>query len=338
MSAFHAIYGLLLESSVALPGLVLAPWSGEPDIRIHLREPGSPIRFAPQFAPNEIVFTSPETNERGEPMLQVGKLAGGNFVGFWYGDGAKFAVDRDGREIWADWTDRSTLEDACVYLVGPVMAFAIRLRGVTCLHASAVAVDGRAMALLGGPGAGKSTTAAAFALAGFAVLSDDVVVLREREGGLFVQPGYPRVNLWPESVRLLLGNPGALPRITPTWEKQYLPLDRNERRFAPGPLPLGAIYFLDDREPGLAAPVVEEFFGSRMFLSLVAHAYVNYLLDGEMLGRDFDICRRLIGSVPVRRVRRPADSPRLAELCDAIAADARQLAVRQLPEGMPVGR
>ena len=337
MSALHTIYGLLLESSVPVPGLPLASRSIEPDIRVYVQQPESPIRSAPQLAPGDVVYSSPETNDRGAPMLRVAKLASGDYFGFWYGDGASFAVQRDGREIWADWTDRSTLEDACVYLVGPVLAFAIRLRGMTCLHASAVAVDGRAIALLGGPGAGKSTTAAAFALSGFAVLSDDVVVLSESDGRLLVQPGYPRVNLWPESVRLLSGSDDALPRITPTWEKQYLPLDRNGRRFAEKPLPLAGIYFLDDREPELALPAIEEFSGSKMFLSLVAHAYVNYLLDGEMLGRDFDMFRRLTKSVPVRRVRRPADFSCFPELCVAIAADARQLAGRQLPERMQVG-
>ena len=108
--------------------------------------------------------------------------------------------------------------------MGPVIAFTLRLRGVTCLHASCVAVDDRAIALLGRPGAGKSTTAAAFAQLGYSVLSDDVVVLDDRNGQFRVQPGYPRVNLWPDSVHALFGSEDALPPITPTWGKRYLSL------------------------------------------------------------------------------------------------------------------
>ena len=88
-----------------------------------------------------IFYASPTGDQHGQPTLQVGTLDGGNYFGFFYCDGARFAVDRGGREIWADWPDNYTLEDACTYLIGPVIAFALRLRGVISLHASAIAVD-----------------------------------------------------------------------------------------------------------------------------------------------------------------------------------------------------
>src|SRR5690348_16585408 len=103
------------------------------------------------------------------------------------------------------------------------MGFVLRLRGALCLHASSVAVGDSAVALVGLPGAGKSTTAAAFACAGFSVLSDDVVALADEGPQFYVHPGYPRVNLWPDSVQELFGSEDALPRITPTWDKRYLP-------------------------------------------------------------------------------------------------------------------
>ena len=54
----------------------------------------------------------------------------------------------------------------------------LRLRGVPALHASAVAVGGAALAVVGSAGAGKSTTAAARAARGHAVVADDVLALR----------------------------------------------------------------------------------------------------------------------------------------------------------------
>ena len=113
------------------------------------------------------------------------------------------------------------------------------MRGVVPLHASAVAVANHAVALVGAPGAGKSTTAAAFAQRGFPVLSDDLAALTERENQFFVQPGYPRVNLWPDSVSALFGSHDALPPITPTWEKRYMALDRDGRHFETNPLATG---------------------------------------------------------------------------------------------------
>lgn len=257
----------------------------------------------------------------------------GDYFGFFYGDGARFAVERHGHEVWADWPEDYTLEDTCTYLVGPVMGFVLRLRGTLCLHASAVAIGDRAIAVVGPPGAGKSTTAAAFACLGFPVLSDDIVALAERNGQFLVQPGYPRVNLWPDSVCKLFGSENALPRITPTWNKHYLPLSENGHRFAASPLPLGATYVLDGQGGDLSAPIVEEVSGEKAFMALVANTYGNYLLDQNMRRTEFDVLSRAVPVIPIRRIRLPENPSAIFGLCQAIACDARRVMA-----GVPANR
>jgi hypothetical protein len=307
---------------MALPGLSLRPDSDVFDVRIWLKD----WTTFPSTSPESIeVFY--RSSDDGQPNLRVGVLPGGDYFGFFYGDGVRFAVERQGREVWADWPENYTLEDACTYLIGPVIGFVLRLRGVTCLHASAVAAGEQAIALVGFPGAGKSTTAAAFAHCGFPVIADDVVALAEDGGNFLVPPGYPRVNLWPDSVRALFGSEEALPRITPTWDKQYMALDDNGLGFATKPLPLRAIYLLGAREAALAAPVIEEVAGGDALVALVANTYVNYLLDREMRSREFDLLSRVVAGIPIRRVRPPADPSAVFDLCEAIAADARRVMV-----------
>jgi hypothetical protein len=259
--------------------------------------------------------------------LRVGLLPGGDYFTFFYGDGVRFALERRGREVWGDWPENYTLEDACTYLLGPVLGFVLRLRGVTCLHASAVGVGEHAIALVGSPGAGKSTTAAAFAICGFSVISDDLAALADDGGNFLIQPGYPRVNLWPDSVRALFGSPEALPRITPAWNKHYMALDTNDLGFATKPLPLGAIYLLGERDGALAAPIIEEMIGADALAALVVNSYLNYLLDRGMRSREFDVLSRLVTEVPIRPVRTPADPSAVFDLCRAIAVDSRQLTV-----------
>ena len=264
----------------------------------------------------------------GQPNLRVALFPGGEQFGFFYGDGARFVVDRRGCEVWADWPEHYSLEDACTYLLGPVMGFVLRLRGIVCLHASGVAVGDKAIALVGLPGAGKSTTAAAFASSGFPVLSDDIVALADKGAQFFVQLGYPRVNLWPDSVRRLFGSEDALPRITPTWEKRYLPLGQNGHHFASNPLTLGAIYILDRRNAAASSPVLEDISGEEAFMALVTNTYVNYLLDQDMRRTEFDVLGRLVSSIPVRRARPPAEPSAIFNLCEAIAADAKRVMTR----------
>ena len=323
------MYDLRIVSDTSLPGITVSAEAGPVDLEIHLSR-RSQSQFLSQFSASAPVFfyTSPNSDRDGQPTLRVCTLNSGAYFGFFYSDGVRFAVEREGREIWANWPDDYTLEDACTYLMGPVIAFVLRLRGVTCLHASAVVVGDRAIAFVGEPGAGKSTTAAAFARLGYPVLSDDVVVLSDQGDRFLVQPGYPRVNLWPDSVRALFGSEDALPRITPTWDKQFLALDQNGYRFQSVPVPLGAIYILGDREAGSTTVVVEEISGSAALTTLVANKYLHYLLDREMQHRDFDVLGRLITQVPVRRVRPMANPSKLSDLCECIAADVRNVARR----------
>jgi hypothetical protein len=54
--------------------------------------------------------------------------------------------------------------------------------GVYALHAAAICIDDDALVLLGGSGAGKSTTATALVSAGCRYLGDDGILIRERSG------------------------------------------------------------------------------------------------------------------------------------------------------------
>jgi len=325
LSVSHLVYGLRIAADVALPGLPLRCDSDQPDVRIRLKD----WITSPSTSPESVKLFYPCSDDAadGQPNLRVGVLPGGDYFGFFFSDGTRFAVERQGREVWADWPENYTLEDACTYLVGPVIGFVLRLRGVACLHASAVAVGEKAIALVGLPGAGKSTTAAAFAYRGYSVIADDVVALAEDGETFLVSPGYPRVNLWPDSVCAVFGSEEALPRITPTWDKRYVSLGENGLGFATKPLPLGAIYLLDAREAELAAPVVEEVAGGDALAGLVANTYVNYLLDREMRAHEFDVLSRVVTGIPIRRVRPPADPSAVFDLCEAIAADARRASV-----------
>jgi hypothetical protein len=248
-----------------------------------------------------------------------------------YRDGTEFVVNREGTDVEATWPDEATLEDTATYLLGPVLGFVLRLRGKVCLHASAVAVNNRAAAFLGPAGAGKSTTAAAFARHGHPVLSDDVSALGDRGDTFVVQPGYPHLRLWPDSVNTLFGSPEALPRLTPPdginawWDKRYLDLIEHDFPFQRDPLPLAAVYVLGGHSTDAAAPFVEQMSAHEALMALIANTYTNYLLDREMRAREFELLGRLVARVAVRRLIAHADPARLPQLCQLIADEIEAL-------------
>jgi hypothetical protein len=241
-----------------------------------------------------------------------------------YDDGTEFLVSSEGDRIAAATPQGATLADTCTYLLGPVMGFALRLRGLVCLHASTVMIDHGAIVLCGPPGAGKSTTAAAFAQRGCAVLAEDVAALDDRGEAFSVQPGYPRVNLWPDSAAALCGVAEALPAITPNWGKRYLPLP-GSAQFHPVPSPLTAIYILGSRG-SQSQPEIRELTGVEALMALASNTYTPYLLDSAMRAREFEVLRRLVTQIPVRQVRPSDDLAGIGGLCDALLQDYSTLA------------
>jgi hypothetical protein len=254
-----------------------------------------------------------------------------------YRDGTEFVVDREGTQIWATVPTEATLEDTATYLLGPVLGFVLRLRGTTCLHASSVAVRNRAVAFLGPAGAGKSTTAAAFARRGHPVLADDVCALLDRQDAIWVQPAYPHLRLWPDSVRCLFGSPDALPRLTPAdgasawWDKRFLNLAEHNGSFQREPLPLAGIYVLGEHATDARAPFIEPLTAHRALMALVANTYSNYLLDAGMRAQEFEWLGRVVAGVPLRRLTSHADPAHLSRLCEVVIED-----VEALPPPTPV--
>jgi hypothetical protein len=252
-------------------------------------------------------------------------LGGGQFFQLAYNDGAQFVVDAGGQRLWAGSAVPLTLDYLATYLRGPVMGFVLRRRNITALHASAVYVGGQAIVLCGESEAGKSTTAAALALRGAPVLCDDICALRETDGSFQVESGDPQVGLWPDSVRNLLGNPEALPRVTADWEKRYLHLDGQKAKFEPQSRPLSAIYFLAARVTQHRAPYVETLGCREALLQMVQNTYMNWILDRQQRIAEFDMLSRMVMQVPSRRLTPHADPLRIQDLCDLILEDVNGL-------------
>jgi hypothetical protein len=314
----YSVFGLLLSSNLPIPELIPEEASApNPAVIIHMA--ASP--YTSEETPTEqetLTYTSAYTDEAGQPALRIWKIEHSDLLRIAYCDGIQFWMNRKGTELWAQWPSNLKIEDAATYLLGPVLGLLLRLRGVTCLHASAVAVADHAIAFVGSEGAGKSTTAALLAQKGCAVISDDVVALAEREGSFYVYPAYPYLCLWPDSVTMVYGPDKRLPSFSPSWNKRLLSLAGNDLRFESQTLPLGAIFVLGKRDSAADAPFLEQLAPREGLLALVANSYATNLLDKEMRACEFELLGRMLGSVPIRRLRPREDPARSDELCDAI--------------------
>jgi hypothetical protein len=265
-------------------------------------------------------YASDRDQDGEAPSLSIGRSADGGWLRLRYADGTTVTVDAAGTRVGCTWPAELTLEDASTYLLGPVCGLLLRLRGVTCLHASAVRIGAGAVLVCGPAGAGKSTTAAALAARGHAVLADDVCALDETPSGVHVRPAYPQLRLWPDAARALYGEAAELPALTPNWDKRYLDLSGLPGAFLDRPLPVSAVYVLAGRETE-RAPRLEPVSAGERVMALVANTYMGWLPDVAAQGRDLARYGRMARGVPVVLAVPHADPARLPGLCAMIEAD-----------------
>ncbi|HET6864626.1 MAG TPA: hypothetical protein VFH80_01845 [Solirubrobacteraceae bacterium] len=313
-------YGLTLDSNQALPQLAAAP-SITADVTVEVLEPGARSETELPW-----VNTSPEA------AISRADTLGGTWLRlrYWLNDDwAEFVVDPSGSSVTIARTSNVLLEEVTELLIGPVFSCLASQRGLTCVHAAVVRVSSRTIALAGGSGAGKSTTALALVQRGGVLVSDDVAVLSPAEGGIAAAAGAPRIRMRPDSAGLLTG---SFDSLVPLWAdgrpaptKRYLRLDP-EPRTRDEPHPLDAIYFLAPWTEQAREPSIVPLSPARTLTKLMAHRHMADAIHPDAHQRDFAILAQLAETVSASEVIRPAGLDTTDQTVAAVLDDVRNLA------------
>ncbi len=321
MASFHfRAFGLRIESDAPIAGLPEVAADAPAQLRIHMGSlPGAFDPVDPGH--REIWHSEPDRNDAADVVTLLASRDD-EWLTLRYADGTQFVLARAGAEIWATWPPGASAASAATYLLGPVIGFVLRLRGLTCFHASSVVIADRVILMLGPAGIGKSSTVAALALRGHRVIGDDIAVVQSEGDHWVVHPSIPGVRLWDDMVEMLLGKSDALPLLAPGWEKRHLDLRTSKGGFRPEvAVPLGAIYVLFPTGP-TGATVAERLRGHEAFLALVANTYANVLLTAPLRGAEFSALSSVVRQVPVWRVGVPDLAGGLEKFCARIEAAA----------------
>ena len=198
-------------------------------------------------------------------------------------------------------------------LLGRVLSLAAHAEGRLALHASAVSVDGYAIAFLGPKHAGKSTTALALVNAGARLLADDAVAVRVDESGEpWAAAGVQRPRLWSDSVRALHFDAGSLEGEKPTLDP--LPpaqLEADE-------VPLRACYILNPASSDGASIVRSALSPVHAALAFVQFSKLGALLGGSEAPVVLDRAATLAGAVPTYVVDVARDLRQLDDVAEQL--------------------
>lgn len=309
---YYTAYGLSIASEQSIPGLTSLSECLPADADIVVCLGQFPDWFDERTVRQRTpVFSSSGLDTDGTPLQRIWETPSGHLL-VHFSDGLAFLVDRAGREIWGRWNDGLPFDAAAQFLRGPMMSFVLGLHGYVCLHASAVVVDGRALVFTGPPGAGKSTTALAFARGGFQALTDDIVAFSQNGHGFKVLPGYPRLSVWPVSA-VIGPSAESMPRVIPGEEKRYVNLDV-DGAYHPHATALGAVYVLEPRAAASCELATEALAGAEGVVRLLANNCGSERLSREHRAREFEVLSQVLRQVPVRRLYVPRDPGRLDDL------------------------
>ena len=239
-------------------------------------------------------------------------------------------VGRDGDRLVADWTRRARLSvkadgsdltfeahpeadprDVEKLRRGAVRLLLAHLAGSIPLHASAVAVSGRAIVFVGGSDLGKSTLAAALCdHAGASLLSDDAVVIERRADAFHVVAVEESHWLDAASARAL-GRPDDFGDKVP-----LVPL-RVEGKGAPLAL-IVHLVFSDTLEEARLVPVV----GLEAIAGLLSQLTRFVVDDPKVARRDLAALADVVDQTRVVRLERPRRLELLRQTAAVLATAA----------------
>ena len=304
----YAAYGISIRSDAPLP---FARTRENALAEVELRSHAAPI--APSI----------RSNIQQEPIsssaFDVGSLPEGSNYVVLRGIG-EILVSPDGRSLACHRYAQSSAESFNVYLLTQALSFALVKSGLEPLHATAVAISGKAVVFLGDCGFGKSTLAAAFLQAGHRLLTDDLLVLRNASAGLLAHPGSPRIKLFPEVARKFLGDAVTGVPMNPRTHKLIIPL--KEPHICTHALPLSAIYAL---APALDLPGAEVHIAAisqrQAFVTLLASTFNRVILDSPRLRRQFEIIQAVANGLPVKKLSYPRSLDSLPMVLQAVISD-----------------
>jgi len=165
---------------------------------------------------------------------------------------------------------------SCFY--STIAALTLAWRGSVPLHASAIEFEGRAFAIAGASGAGKSSLAAGLIALGGSLVADDLTVIRAVPGRApEVFPGRPAMRQHPGTAAITTSESSeAIPG-----DPRHKWLVRPRARSTRASLPLGGILLLGSGEkeqdsPGKVASLASNLFRPRWLAALPNYASLRH--------------------------------------------------------------
>jgi len=185
-------------------------------------------------------------------------------------------------------------------LLNLVLALVLSRRGYQILHGGALARRGDCIAILGPPGAGKSSLVLAGARLGMEVLSDELVPFRPIGTGFVCPGGNPAIRVDPA---LVPSGVAPAPAKKAPEDKVMIDVRRLGWRAADGPRRLAVLTLLGPRLGPRQPPCrIERLTPREVLLGLLESTYMRRVLSPDQRRRHLRLCAAAARVLPAYRL------------------------------------
>ena len=309
MRQSYRIFDLTLSSDLPLPELIRSP-SDEADLRFAMVREGQQAT-APGSSPEDWQHHHDWLLPNGQVSLSCSRR--GEDYRLTTPGLAEFELRIERGEIIGRALENADEDSLRHLLIDQVIPRWLGHAGRLVVHAAGVADgSGRAIALLGPSGVGKSTLAGALERRGFRLLNDDCLMLRGGAKGLSCLPAYPGLRVWKDSAAALLGDENAGTPMAGYSAKRRL----RPPGGAGGPARLVALFLLG--EAGSAGLRVREASGSESMFGILESLFTLDVADRQRTSSAFSRAGDLARALPIYHLEYPRDFGRLPEVCELV--------------------
>ena len=223
-----------------------------------------------------------------------------NLMMYKFGDIAIFAV-QDGKRISVSPLKEFDEDTAGIIILGTCMGAILMQRKILPLHGSAIAIDGKAYAIVGDSGAGKSTLALAFLNRGFSLLTDDVIAVSLKDNIPYVTPSYPQQKLWRDSLNSFGIKTDDFKSLLGRENKFCVPVSSN---YSTDPLPLaGVVELVKTETKDISIRPIENL---KRFYTFYYHTYRNFFIHKSgLMDWHFHTSAKILKQIEMYQLQRP---------------------------------
>jgi hypothetical protein len=292
-SSFYHAFGIDFQSEIALPEMATGQTGADMAVEICLRDAPCPQDAAivvegVRASPTKFFMDIPE----------VGKI-----------------LVESGRTISVELAPGATEANIRPFLLGSAMGALIFQRGLIPIHASAIEIDGVAIAFAGRSGAGKSTLALFMNQRGHRLLCDDICAAQISEANVSIYPGLRHMKLWQQTLDTTGYSSAMLTPVLDNLDKFGLPIENcapvNAYRLA-------QLFIIED---GLvdAPAAIHPMPWHQAAAALISNTYRGELvMPMELTRNHFESCALAAQTMTISKLIRPRKFSTMPDICAAI--------------------